>query len=130
MGEHPNASLYRRYLEGLAAGDVDTVVSMIAPDVIWHEPGGELAIHGRDALVERMRAVTGGFDVRFDLHDVLANDEHTVALYEMTVDGGGRRLVARVAEVWHVADGAVAERWSFAEDSEAFLRFFTADTAT
>lgn len=126
MADHPHAVLYRDYLERLSVGDVDAVEPMIAPDVVWHEPGGELVIHGREALVAQMRAVTGGMEVRFEIHDVLANDEHTVTLYRMKVAAGGGELDARVAEIWHVSNGTVTERWTFVEDSQTFLDVFEA----
>ena len=125
MPEHPNATVYRRYLEMLGAGDVDGVAPMIANEVVWHEPGGTASIEGREALLGQMQAVTGHFDLDLVLHDVVANDDHTVALYEMIVEAEGKKLNARIAEIWHVSDGSVTERWAFTDDPGGFASFFT-----
>jgi uncharacterized protein len=39
MTEHANAELFRRGYAAFQAGDLDTVRSLLADDVIWHNPG-------------------------------------------------------------------------------------------
>ena len=39
MTEHANAELFRRSYAAFQAGDLDTVRSLLADDVIWHNPG-------------------------------------------------------------------------------------------
>lgn len=91
--EHPNALAYRRTADAFRSGDLDALEALVDPDVVWHVPGdhpfaGE--IRGRDALLEWLRRVAEiGFTLRE--HDVLANDEHVVALSYM----GAKREVSR-----------------------------------
>jgi hypothetical protein len=40
MTEHANAELFRRSYAAFQAGDLDTVRSLLADDVTWHNPGG------------------------------------------------------------------------------------------
>ena len=125
MAEHPNSALYRQYADRISAGDVNAVTPMLADQVIWREPSGEHAIHGMEMLAEQMRWVTSNLNPEINVHDVLANDEHTVALVEWRMQGGGRAFTSRMVEIWHVRDGRVTERWLFVEDIEGFLGFFS-----
>jgi len=85
MTEHPNVELSRRGYDAFAKGDLATLSELIADDVTWHVRGvGPLSgdYHGRDevfAFFGRLAEETAG-TFRLDVHDVLANDEHTVAL--------------------------------------------------
>jgi ketosteroid isomerase-like protein len=46
-----------------------------------------------------------------ELHDVLANDEHAVALQVTQAERGGRMLSDRVVYVFHLRNGKIAEAW-------------------
>ena len=73
------------------------MTELIADDVAWHVTGaGQLSgtHHGRDKVFGffgRLVEETGG-TFRLDLHDVLANDEHTVALCTLSATRGGKSL--------------------------------------
>lgn len=123
MEEHPNAVLIRQALETLSRGDMQAVTAMIADDVEWHEIGRSEPRVGKAAL---MAAMTGLDDYTFSgsLHDVVANDEHTIALVETTVSRGDRSLTYRTAEIFHVRDGKIVERWAFSDDTAAITGFF------
>ena len=85
MTEHPNVELTRRGYAAFAEGDMATLSELIADDVTWHQNGvGPLSgtYHGRDEVFGffgRLAEETAG-TFRLDVHDVLANDEHAVAL--------------------------------------------------
>jgi hypothetical protein len=65
------------------------------------------------------------FDVSIDLHDVVANDDHMVALLDATATRGDETFGYRTAEIMHLnADGEVSERWAFSDDTEASIGFF------
>jgi uncharacterized protein len=92
--EHLNAVAYRRTADAFRARDSEALAQLIANDVIWHVPGNSpLAgeIHGLDALFrwfERLHQVTKGtFTLRE--HDVLATDDHVVALSDMSSERDG-----------------------------------------
>ena len=100
MTEHPNVELTRRGYAAFAAADLATMTELIADDVAWHVTGaGPLSgtYHGRDEVFGffgRLVEETGG-TFRLDLHDVLANDEHTVALCTLSATRGGKSLQVR-----------------------------------
>ena len=123
--EHPNAVAYRRTADAFRARDSEALAQLIANDVIWHVPGNSpLAgeIHGIDALFEwfdRLHQVTNGtFGLRE--HDVLATDDHVVALSDMSSERDGRRVSVNVVSVMHFRDGRQLERWFHPSDPVAY----------
>jgi hypothetical protein len=124
MAEHPNAALARRALDGVDRGDSSAMVALLADDIVWREMGRDEPIRGKDAVLARLAELGGVADVRTKLHDVVANDEHGVALVTARATRGGRTLTYRVAEIVHFRDGKVTERWAFSDDTERIVRFF------
>lgn len=128
MVEHPDVALYRTYIDKLLRGEIDRVAPLLAEDVVWHEPGGADSIVGRQPLLEQMRWVTSALAVGIEVHDVVANDRHVVALIEWRMAAAGRSLVSRQVEIWHVQDERVTERWLFVDDFEGLAEFFAGVT--
>jgi len=124
MEEHPNAVLVRRSLEALNGGDMQALVSLLDDDVEWHEIGRAEPIRGKAALVARISGELTGATFTGKIHDVVANDQHTIALVETTATRGGRSLTYRTAEITHVRDGKVTARWAFSDDTAAINEFF------
>jgi ketosteroid isomerase-like protein len=61
-----------------------------------------------------------------DLHDVVANDDHTIALMEVSIGTGGQSFSYRTAEIYHIdEDGKITERWAFSDDTQAINEFFS-----
>ena len=123
MADHPNADLYRKGLERFADGDTDALGEMLADDVVWWQIGMTEPVRGKQAVIEQM-AVFEEVEFELDVHDVLANDEHTLALVAVTVRAGDQEFSYRTAEIVHLDDGKVTERWAFSDDTEAIKSFF------
>lgn len=123
MADHPNAAKVREAMEGFNRGDMSAWFDLAADDVVWHEIGGR-TLQGKAALEESM---TGIEDVELsaNLHDVVANDDHVVALVEANVKAGGDEISYRTAELYHMSEGKITERWSMAEDTQAITDFFS-----
>lgn len=66
-----------------------------------------------------------GFSLTWDAHDLLASDDHGIALGTATATHGDRSLVDRIAEIYRVRDGKVTERWAFSDDTKAIADFFS-----
>jgi uncharacterized protein len=122
MDEHPNAAMVRRMADAMKRGDVEALEAMLADDVVWHEIGRSQPTRGKAAMRDEM----GGADyqITYELHDVVANDDHTIALGEATATRGDRTFTYRTAEIYHVRDGRIAERWAFSDDTGAIAAFF------
>lgn len=121
MAEHPNATRAREMLDALNRGDMMALDAYIADDVVWHEIGRSEPRRGKAALAA---AGTGDYQISGKLHDVLGNDDHTVALVEATATRDGKTFTYRTAEICHVKDGKITERWAFSDDTEAINKFF------
>ena len=122
MSEHPNAAIVRRMSEAMSHGDMQQTAEMLADDVIWHEIGSRDPVRGKEALRSRMSG--GDYTITYAVHDVVANDDHTITLGEATATRDGRSLTYRTAEIYHVRDGKIVERWAFSDDTAAILAFF------
>ena len=124
MGEHPNVVAYREVHEKFKKGDLQAIFDALADDVVWHQIGGP-TLHGKEAVRESMSGMEGaGVDFDIDLHDVVGNDEHVISLVEATVGMGGESFSYRTAEIAHMKDGKVTERWAFSDDTQRITDFF------
>ena len=125
MADHPNAEKIRAAAEEMErSGDVMSQMEMLDDDVVWHEIGRDEPIRGKQALIERFQGMPGGGSIRTETHDVVANDEHTIQLVTATATLGDQELVYRTAEIYHMRDGKITERWAFSDDTERINRFF------
>jgi uncharacterized protein len=129
MGEHPNAEIFRRGYTAFQTGDLDTVRSLFAPDIVWIVPGQNRfagAHRGVDDVinlfVQQFQETDGTFKV--EVHDILANDEHTVALATVSAERGGKSISDRYTHVAHIKDGKVTESWIFNEDPSKVDEFW------
>jgi ketosteroid isomerase-like protein len=126
-GDHPNAALVRRQFENMNPdADPSEWLGGLADDVEWHEIGRSEPILGKQALAEQYAGadkpdwqIVGG-----DLHDVVANDEHVVALLNATAKRGDKTIDYRVAEIYHMKDGKITKRWAFSDDTKRIADFF------
>jgi ketosteroid isomerase-like protein len=100
------------------------VDAFMADDIIWHEIGRPEPRRGKDELRAAMMEGGPGQTITYDLHDVIANDDHAIALGTATATRGGKTLVYRTAEVFHIRDGKAVERWAFSDDTAAITAFF------
>jgi uncharacterized protein len=123
MAEHPNATLVRRALEGMDNGDNDAVAATLADDIVWHEIGSSEPVRGLAALAARQGG-SQDFTITAEVHDIVANDDHVVALVDAHATRDGRTLDYRTAEIIHVRDGKIAERWAFSDDTARIAAFF------
>lgn len=130
VADHPLADLIRRGYDAFLKRDIATLKDLFAEDVVWHAAGtspisGEY--RGRDALFTLMRLVDelSGGTFRIEIHTVLADDEHGVALTRTTASREGQHLRAQSVNVFHVRDGKVTEVWQASEDQPSIDEFWS-----
>ena len=121
--DHPNAARLREAMESFNSGNIEEYAELLADDVVWHQIGAP-TLHGKGELAASMPSAESGDSIEIKLHDVVANDEHGVALVEAHATRGGRTFDYRTTEIVHFRDGKVTERWAFAEDTQAIKDFF------
>lgn len=123
MGEHPNATVVREMNEAMFRGDPKGAASHLADDVVWHVIGRAEPYRGKAELAASMGGLRD-YEISWVQHDLLASDDHVIALGTATAHHGDRTLVYRTAEIYHVRDGKVTERWAFSDDTQAITDFF------
>jgi ketosteroid isomerase-like protein len=126
---HPNEELVRRGYDAFARADVETLRQVFADDTIFHEPGSSPIsgdYHGINQVLGFLGALAerSGGTFRATLHDVLANDEHVVALHSSDAEREGRTARSPTALVFHVRDGRITETWSHHHDQQEFDEFW------
>jgi len=131
MAEHPNVALVRRAMQAMNEQDMSkalqemaVVDAFMADDIIWHEIGRAEPRRGKEEL--RAAMMEGGRDVKitYAVHDIVANDDHAIALGTATATRGDETLEYRTAEIFHIRDGRAIERWAFSDDTAAITAFF------
>jgi ketosteroid isomerase-like protein len=127
---HPNEDLVRRGYDAFAKGDMETLRELFDPGIVWHFPGRSLLAgdhRGIDAVLgffgRTMELTTDTF--RAELHDVVANDQHTVSLHVARGEREGRTLEDREVLVSHIRDGKIVEVWQYIENQYAYDEFFS-----
>lgn len=125
MADHPNAAIIRAAAAKMEeSGDMTSEIDLLADDVVWHEIGAAEPIRGKQALIERFSGLSAGGSITTETHDVVANDEHCIQLVTATATMGGQSLTYRTAEILHMRDGKITERWAFSDDTDRINRFF------
>ena len=125
MTAHLNVARITDTFAAFAKGDLAVLNDVLASDVLWHQGGrNQLSgdYHGRDAVLgflgKMMQVTQGSFHV--DVHAVLADDEHGVALVTLTASRDARKIAVSAADVMHLRDGKVTEVWAILADQYAF----------
>ena len=121
MDEHPNGALMRGFLEAFSARDVQAMETALDDDVTWHAPGTNRfsgQFRGRTAAMQRLAQMReAGISTDFDVHDVVANDEHAVALVHLHLEvADERRYDQPQVQVAHVREDRIVEFWTMNQD--------------
>ncbi len=65
------------------------------------------------------------YQVTAETHDIVANDKQAIGLVDATATRRSRTLKYRTAEILHIRDGHLVERWAFSDDTAAIVAFFS-----
>jgi ketosteroid isomerase-like protein len=130
MADHPNLELLRRGYAAYGSGDMDTINELFADAVVWHVAGrsplsgdynGKEEVFGFFAKLQEMSEGTS----KVEVHDLLANDEHGVAVVTESATRNGRNHEGNATHVLHVRDGQVTEFWDAQTDQYAADEFWS-----
>jgi ketosteroid isomerase-like protein len=121
--EHPNATLVREGLEAFNRGDMQGFAGIVADDVVWHQIGAE-TLQGTEAMPDAMPQGEADWQITADVHDVVANDEHAIALVNATATRGDGRTLNRTAEIMHPRTGRSPSAGRSPTTRSAIAEFF------
>ncbi len=133
--DHPNVTLFRRGYDAFNSGDMEAVRATFADDIVWHTQGrsrfsgDQRGIENTLALfMELIQATNGTW--KLEVHDIVANDEHAVALVTSSYEIDGKQHSDNAAHIVHVKDGKVTESWFHAWNPYDFDEVFPATNLT
>jgi uncharacterized protein len=128
---HSNEHLLREGFAAFGGGDAEAWTSQNwTVDIRFHSPGRNPFAGDYEGIEQvlkfyaRLVEVSGG-TLSLELHDVLANDEHGVALLTVRGERAGKELNDNMVEIFHFRDGKVSEIWVQATDLYANDEFFS-----
>jgi uncharacterized protein len=130
MADHPNLDLLRRGYAAYQSGDMDTINELFADDVVWHVAGrsqiagdysGKEQVFGFFGKLQELSDGTSTVEV----HDLLASDEHGVAIVTETATRSGNEHRANATHVLHLKDGKVTEFWDAHPDQYSADEFWS-----
>ena len=108
-----------------------TINDLLADEIVWHSSGDNILTGdyaGKEAVLGYMATLmqeTGG-TFRNEVHDMLANDDHGVALVNVTAERNGKTLNTQIVHVFHMRDGKMTEFWTVGMDQSALDDFWAA----
>jgi ketosteroid isomerase-like protein len=111
---HPNAALVQRAYQAFAAGDVETLKSVFAADVVWHSPGKH-PLAGDHVGLESVLQFLGGLVQRSEgtfapeVQDMLANDHFVVVIQQNLGTRNGRMLDTSECVLFTIRGGKIAD---------------------
>jgi ketosteroid isomerase-like protein len=114
----------RQAMDAFNARDAKAAAALMADDVEWHEIGRAEPIRDKEALAARFGGGLPAWGIQVEVHDILANGDHAVALVTATARMGGRSFTYRTTEIYHIRNGKIGARWAFSDDTAAINEFF------
>ena len=73
----------------------------------------------------KLMEITGG-TFKLEVHDILANDDHSITVVRATAERPGKKLDSKPAHVTHPdSEGRVKEFWAFDEDQGTTDEFYS-----
>ena len=130
MSGHPNAKLVRKGYEAFNAADIEAIHDVLAPDVVWHEPGRS-AVAGDYKGVEevlgflrRLHDLSGG-TFSAELVDLLVDAERVTAFQRITGSRSGMTLDTVDVVDFEIHSGHVTEVTVYQSDTYGFDEFWS-----
>jgi ketosteroid isomerase-like protein len=121
--EHADVDLVRQGYEAFRTGDAQRLDQLLADDVVWHV-GGKSKLSGTHRgkqdvmeLFAKQAQLFGG-SPSIDLHDIVGNDDHVIAIGTASAeDPDGGTVEWQFANVFHIQDGRAKEVWGLANET-------------
>jgi ketosteroid isomerase-like protein len=128
--EQRKVEMARKGYQAFNEAHLEDAMATIDDDIVWHV-GGDNPLSGeykgKQAVMEffaKFGQLTEG-TYEFDIHDILASEDHTVVIGTSTATRNGRTHTSRSVDIIHSgADGKAKEFWRFAEDPAADDEFY------
>jgi ketosteroid isomerase-like protein len=126
--EAEHLQLVKKLITAVAVRDGEAVAACMTHDVCMHVPGNTLVsgtFRGLDNVMEtlgRIAELGAGSGTRVRIHDVLANDQHGIVMYDVKAERDGQGIAYSHVDVYHFREGKVSEITGCPQDMSAFER--------
>ena len=117
-----NIKIVRSYFEAVAKGDFDTVGSLFAEDIVWHQPGegiqsgtysGKADVFAH--LGNFMKWSDGSFAID-DIEYIADNGDLVTATIHFKAEKAGKKLDMNGVDLLRIENGKISEVWLFSEN--------------
>jgi uncharacterized protein len=128
---HPNEDLVREGYAAFGRGDIEALQNrFLDPDIRWHFPGRSPFSGDYTGIADVLGWLGRSFEasggtLSIELHDVIGNDEHVVALTTARAQRAGKTLQDNTVQIFHIRDGKAAEVWTHPADIYASDDFWS-----
>lgn len=108
---HPHRAIARNAYEALNSRDLESFAAAFAEHAVMHGSDGQIT--GRESIRAAIAQLVelSGNSLHIEIHDILANDHHTVVLQTTTAQLDDRRLEDRVVYVFHIEDNLIKDAY-------------------
>lgn len=129
MREHPNATLVRKGYDAFKKADM-TICDVLAPDVVWHEPGRSTVAgdyKGVDEVLGFLRSLRdlSGGTFSAELVDLLVDAERVTAFQHITGNRSGMTLDTVDVVDFEIHHGHITEVTVYQTDTYDFDQFWS-----
>jgi uncharacterized protein len=122
---------FRKGYENFGKGDLEAIREDLDPDIVWHV-GGHNSLTGDYkgiddvfTLFGRIFTETAG-TLKNEVHDILANDTHGVAMIKQSAERNGKRLETNAVHIVHYdGHGRITESWLIPEQAAESDEFWS-----
>ena len=126
-----NIQIVTTYFESLAKGDLETLGSLFADNVIWHQPGkGKLSktYHGKQELFPlfgKFMEISGGTFKIDKVESIMANGDLITATLKFSAKkSNGQSISMNGADLMKIQNGKIQEVHLFSADQSAEDEFW------
>jgi ketosteroid isomerase-like protein len=116
--ERSGSALHRAFQRAFEQRDRRALLALIAEDAQWHVFGDSAlagTVRGRDDIWETFFAPQWETPRELEIHDVLDNGVHIVALGAVSFPAADREVSFKTVEIYHHEGGLLTERWLFVD---------------
>lgn len=128
---HPNEDLVREGYAAFGRGDIEALQSrFFDPGIRWHFPGRNPFSGDYTGIADVLGWLGRSFEasggtLSIELHDVIGNDEHVVALTTVRAQREGKQLSDNTVQIFRIRDGRATEVWTHPADVHASDEFWS-----
>jgi uncharacterized protein len=114
----------KRYIQAAQTGDQALLASLIASDVVWHQPGknrfsgAHRGLAAVAAMLGGMMEVSGGTFTISNAHHFMENGDWVAIELDFRGQRAGARLAQSGVDLLRIENGKIVEVYLFSSDQE------------